>query len=381
MRLGTKENLRVAAYCRISFDEEQEEVGSYETQKEFFEREIRAHEGWQFAGVYGDYARTGTQVEGRYGFKKLMRRAEGGTIDYILSKSISRFSRSVMDTLTYLRQLKALGIGVYFLEQGLDTMSISENLKWLYRKRAERGIFKAVSGRYFGFNTDDGNFTPDENAKYVRQMFQEYVSGKTTKEIAEGLEGVKNNKGKQVSASQVKSILANEVYKGDLHICKSVSRNVITGEPDAEQYGKYIEGHHEAIVGADLWAKAQKRLEAEARPRKDKSKEIDELEMDILAMAEDGWPLKEIAERLGTSVDVVRTCEKKLKAKGWLKEEMSKKQEIETRIETVYQAVKEGHQVGIGSFLGMKSGEVRYALTKLEKAGRVRKEDGAWVVA
>ena len=103
--------------------------------------------------------------------------------------------------------------------------------------------------------------------------------------------------------------------------------------------------------------------------------------MDILAMAEDGWPLKEIAERLGTSVDVVRTCEKKLKAKGWLKEEMSKKQEIETRIETVYQAVKEGHQVGIGSFLGMKSGEVRYALTKLEKAGRVRKEDGAWVVA
>ena len=134
-------------------------------------------------------------------------------------------------------------------------------------------------------------------------------------------------------------------------------------------------------MGADLWAKAQKRLEAEARPRKDKSKEIDELEMDILAMAEDGWPLKEIAERLGTSVDVVRTCEKMLKAKGWLKEEMSKKQEIETRIETVYQAVKEGHQVGIGSFLGMKSGEVRYALTKLEKAGRVRKEDGAWVVA
>lgn len=114
----------MAAYCRISFDEEQEDVGSYETQKEFFEREIRAHEGWQFAGVYGDYARTGTQVEGRYGFKKLMRRAEGGTIDYILSKSISRFSRSVMDTLTYLRQLKALGIGVYFLEQGLDTMSM-----------------------------------------------------------------------------------------------------------------------------------------------------------------------------------------------------------------------------------------------------------------
>lgn len=155
-----------------------------------------------------------------------------------------------------------------------ESESISENLKWLYRKRAERGIFKAVRGCYFGFNTDDGNFTPDENAKYVRQMFQEYVSGKTTKEIAEGLEGVKNNKGKQVSASQVKSILANEVYKGDLHICKSVSRNVITGEPDAEQYGKYIEGHHEAIVGADLWAKAQKRLEAEARPRKDKSKEI-----------------------------------------------------------------------------------------------------------
>lgn len=316
-------------------------------------------------------------------------------------KGVSRWARNTVDALKTIRLLNDHFVHVIFEQEDVDTRtpghlfklnlscavaqaeseSISENLKWLYRKRAERGIFKAVSWRYFGFNTDDGNFTPDENAKYVRQMFQEYVSGKTLREIAKGLEGVKNNKGKQVSASQVKSILANEVYKGDLHICKSVSRNVITGEPDAEQYGKYIEGHHEAIVGADLWAKAQKRLEAEARPRKDKSKEIDELEMDILAMAEDGWPLKEIAERLGTSVDVVRTCEKKLKAKGWLKEEMSKKQEIETRIETVYQAVKEGHQVGIGSFLGMKSGEVRYALTKLEKAGRVRKEDGAWVVA
>ena len=205
------------------------------------------------------------------------------------------------------------------------------------------------------------------------------MSGKTTKEIAEGLEGVKNNKGKQVSASQVKSILANEVYKGDLHICKSVSRNVITGEPDAQQYGKYIEGHHEAIVGEHLWTQAQKRLEAEAKTRVNNRRAVVELEQDILAMAEDGWSKKEIAERLDTTVGVVQACERQLKAKGWLKEDMSKKQEMEMRMETVYQAVKAGHQVGIGSFLGMKSGQVRYALEKLEQAGRVRKEDGAWV--
>lgn len=390
-------NLYVAAYVRVSSKSKVQEE-SYEAQATYYENKIKNTPGWDFVGVYGE-RESGTHAENRDEFQRMIQDALARKIDLIICKSVSRWARNTVDALKTIRLLNDHFVHVIFEQEDVDTRtpghlfklnlscavaqaeseSISENLKWLYRKRAERGIFKAVSGRYFGFNTDDGNFTPDENAKYVRQMFQEYVSGKTLREIAKGLEGVKNNKGKQVSASQVKSILANEVYKGDLHICKSVSRNVITGEPDAEQYGKYIEGHHEAIVGADLWAKAQKRLEAEARPRKDKSKEIDELEMDILAMAEDGWPLKEIAERLGTSVDVVRTCEKKLKAKGWLKEEMSKKQEIETRIETVYQAVKEGHQVGIGSFLGMKSGEVRYALTKLEKAGRVRKEDGAWV--
>ena len=120
LNLGTKTPLRVTAYCRVSTEESQ--GTSFEAQRDFFEKEIRSHPGWTLAGVYGDYARTGTQVEGRTGFQKMMKRAEQGCFDYIIAKSVSRFSRSTSDTLFCLRELSSLGIGVYFIEQGLDTL-------------------------------------------------------------------------------------------------------------------------------------------------------------------------------------------------------------------------------------------------------------------
>lgn len=126
------------------------------------------------------------------------------------------------------------------------------------------GIFKAARGRYFGFNTDDGNFTPDENAKHIRYMYQAFVGGKTIAEIVRNLEGVKNNQGNSISSSQIRSILKSEVYKGDLHICKTPSRNVITGELDKVQYGEYWRRHHEAIIDEHTWELAKKRFEEQS---------------------------------------------------------------------------------------------------------------------
>ena len=391
-------NLRVAAYVRVSSDSEDQD-GSYEAQATYYENEIRNHSGWDFAGVYGERL-SGTHSENREEFQRMIRDALDKKIDLILCKSVSRWARNTVDGLKAVRRLNDNRVHIIFEQEGIDTRkpghvfqlnlacaiaqaeseSTSENLKWLYRKRAERGIFKAVRGRYFGFNTDDGNFTPDENAKYVRQIFQEFADGKSISEIARGLEGVKNNRGNPISPSQIRSILMNEIYKGDLHICKSESKNVITGEPDKEQYGRYITGNHEAIVSEHLWARAQKRLE-ECRRSTSEPEDAEALEQDVLAMVEEGWTQQEIAERLGTTIHRVRCCVASLRKKGWLKEDGKKKREIEERMETVYKAVKEGHQVMLAAFLGMKDDQVRYALEKLAKAGRIRKENGAWVAA
>ena len=258
-----------------------------------------------------------------------------------------------------------------------ESESISENLKWLYRRRAEHGIFKAAKGAYFGYRTDDGDFTVDENAPVVRRIFEEFVAGKTVADIARGLEGVLNNQGKAITPAQIRSILKNEVYKGDLHICKSISRNVITGEPDKEQYENYIKGHHEAIVGEELWERARERFrENSAKYRGDDGSRDEE----ILAMLEEGLERSEIAEYLGISKEKVRYSIKKLVGQGRL-EGLPAGGKVKGRMERVYKAVCEGHGFDLAQFLGMKYTEVQYVLKKLEKEGRIRKEHGEWLIS
>ena len=262
-----------------------------------------------------------------------------------------------------------------------ESESISENLKWLYRKRAEQGYIKAGKGAYFGYNTDDGNFTPDENAVYVKKMYRLFADGVTAEDIARGLEGVKNNQGKPITGSQVRSILKNEVYKGDVHICKTISRNVITGEPDKEQYSKCVEGHHEAIVSGELWDLVQKRFKENSEKfSKDEARAREE---DVLTMAQDGMSVSEIAEYLGISREKVRYTVSKLIKEGRLEGKPAevKKKEMNERVEKVYEAVKAGHGKNPAKHLGMKYTEVRNALKKLEGEGRIRMEGKCWVAA
>ena len=398
-------NPRVAAYIRVSTTEKKQDE-SYEAQAEYFENKIRNTEGWDFAGIYGE-RESGTHAENRDDFNRMIKDAEEGKIDLILVKSVSRWARNIVDGLRTIHHLTENRVNIIFEQENIDTRqpghtlqlnlatavaqteseSLSENLKWLYKKRAEKGYIKANKGMYFGYNTDDGNFTPDENAVYVRRMFREFADGVTAEEIARGLEGVENRRGNPITGSQVRSILKNEIYKGDVHICKSISRNVITGEPDKEQYSNYVKGHHEAIVSEELWDLVQKRLKENAE--KYSRKAAQEREEDVLAMIEDGMSQAEIVEYLGISIAQVKYTASKLRKEGRLKEGPAgqkspgrqRSRQVEERMEKVYAAVKDGHGNDVADYLGMKYTEAHYALKKLEQGGRIRLEKTGWVAA
>jgi DNA invertase Pin-like site-specific DNA recombinase len=315
---------------------------------------------------------------------------------------VSRWSRNIVDGLQTIHHLTENRVNIIFEQEGIDTRqpghtlqlnlatavaqteseSLSENLKWLYRKRAEKGYIRANKGMYFGYNTDDGNFTPDENAVYVRRIYKEFVEGKPIADIVRGLEGVKNSRGKAITPAMIRNILKNEVYKGDVHICKSISRNVITGEPDKEQYSKYVKSHHEAIVSEALWDLAQKRFKENSE--KYSREEARAREEDVLAMIEDGLSRAEIAEYLGINIEKVKYTVQKLVKEGRLKEGPKghqRSRQVEERMEKVYAAVKDGHGNDVADYLGMKYTEAHYALKKLEQGGRIRLEKKGWVAA
>lgn len=391
-------NLNVAAYIRVSSTLKAQEE-SYESQETYYRNKINNTPGWQLAGIYGERL-SGTHAENRDEFQRMISDALDRKIDLILCKSVSRWARNTVDGLKAVKLLTGNRVHIIFEQEGVDTRkpghafqlnlacsvaqaeseSISDNLKWVHRNRARYGIFKAARGRYFGFNTDDGNFTPDENAKHIQYMYQAFVGRKTIAEIVRNLEGVKNNQGNSISSSQIRSILKSEVYKGDLHICKTPSRNVITGELDKVQYGKYWRHHHEPIIDEHTWELAQKRFE-EQNSKKGVAKMREE---DVLALAEDGLTRKDIAERLGLTESQVWSSTRRLKEQGRLSIETDtarKRQEIVERMEAVYKAVKEGHEMNIAAYLGMDGSKVKYALQKLEKQGRVQKVDCYWVAA
>ena len=130
----------------------------------------------------------------------------------------------------------------------------------LYQIRGPgRNKVKPKKNIYFGYNTDDGEFTPDENAQYVKLIYKRYLAGKSLRNIADELniEGVKNVRGRGWSAGTIRNILHNEVYVGDMSYGKTPSRNVITGVPDEVQSGKYVKDHHKGIISREMWDAVQ----------------------------------------------------------------------------------------------------------------------------
>lgn len=270
---------RVAAYCRVSTMLENQEE-SYEAQVSYYSTYIEAHSEWEFAGIYSD-EKSGTKAENRPGFQKLVKDALAGQVDYILVKSISRFSRNMVDCQKYVNLLRESGVGIKFEKEGLDTSdpsssmmlsflaviaqneskSISDNVKWAYHERFKRGEYKIGNNCVFGFDSAEGRPVPNADAEAVRIIFQMAVEGKSCSEIAEKMKltGVTGRNGRPLSVAGIRYILSNEMYVGDRKLQKQAPVNVLTKKPekDVEFQSYYLKDDHEAVVDRETWDKVQ----------------------------------------------------------------------------------------------------------------------------
>lgn len=284
---------RVAAYARVSTETE-EQTGSYELQVRYYEVYIRSHAEWTFVKVYADEDISGTRTENRTGFNEMMADALAGGIDLILTKSVSRFARNTVDSLSAVRTLKEHGVEIFFEKENIwtfdgkgellitimsslaqeESSSISENVKWGIRKRFEKGGFSIPYSHFLGYRKGaDGQMEIDEEqAGTVRFIFTEFAAGSTAGTIARNLEkaGIPSPSGGQRwYAGSVKSILSNEKYKGDALLQKTYIPDFLTkrakpNQGEIPQY--YVENSHEAIVSPELFDFVQARL---ARPGED----------------------------------------------------------------------------------------------------------------
>ncbi len=278
---------KTAAYARVStLSEAQEE--SYETQVRYYQGLIDATEEWQFAGGYADQGITGTSAVKRPQFMRMIEDAHAGKIDLILCKSISRFSRNFVEAQQYVHELKAIHVEVQFEKEGISSFNpstdlvfslmaaisqeeshtISENVKWSYRRHAEEGIRHLGNNRMLGYNEENGRLMPNGDAWIVRTMFDEYAAGTSPSRILDILQerGARRLRSeKPFTWSSVLFILKNEVYVGDRLIQKAPPQNFLTKKPDpTEPYdSKYIHGDHEGIVSREVWERVQNRLKRE----------------------------------------------------------------------------------------------------------------------
>jgi len=268
-----KEKLRVAAYCRVSTDST-EQLVSLETQKLHYESYIKANPNWEFAGLYYDEGVSGTKKEKRSELLRLVSDCEHKKVDFIVTKSISRFARNTTDCLGLVRKLVDLGVYIYFEKENLNTksmeselmlsilsglaesesVSIAENNKWSIQRRFQNGTYK-ISYPPYGYDYVDGEMAVNlEQAEVVRFIFREALAGKGAGKIADELneKGIKPKKGNEWAAATIRGMLSNEKYVGDAIFQKTYTddnfnRHTNYGEKD--QY--YIQNHHETIISRE----------------------------------------------------------------------------------------------------------------------------------
>lgn len=230
------QKLRMAAYCRVS-TENADQKESLEAQKAHYETWIKRHSDWEFAGVFYDFGISGIKADSRDGLQALLYACRTGNIDYVLTKSISRFSRNTADCLSLVRELLSCNIPIYFEKENIDTgsmdselilsmlssmaqdesESISKNVKWSIQQRIEAGTFKFGYPPYGYAKDANGDLViePTE-AEVIRLIFSSALNGIGTYKIAQMLEsrGIPTRKGGKWSGSTIKGILVNEKYYG-----------------------------------------------------------------------------------------------------------------------------------------------------------------------
>ena len=282
-----KPKLRVAAYCRVSTDSD-EQATSYDAQVEHYTNFIQKNEEWEFAGIFADDGISGTNTKKREEFNRMISECMEGHIDMIITKSISRFARNTLDCLRYIRQLKEKNIPVFFEKENINTMdskgevlltimaslaqqeseSLSKNVKMGMQFRFQNGEVQVNHNRFMGYTKDeDGHLIIEPaEAEIVKRIYREYLQGASLKQIGDGLmdDGILTAAGKaKWRPESVKKILKNEKYIGDALLQKTYTVDVLTkkrvkNNGIVPQY--YVENSHEPIIPRDLYMQVQEEM-------------------------------------------------------------------------------------------------------------------------
>ncbi len=290
--------LRVAAYCRVSTEQE-EQQNSYQVQIDYYTDLINKNKEWELAGIFADEGISGTQTKKRTEFNKMIRLCKKRKIDLVLCKSISRFARNTVDTLEYVRQLKDLGIGVVFEKENINTMtmtsefmialygsfaqaeseSISKNVSWGVEKAFRDGKVRYSYNNLYGYRKGaDGKpeIIPEE-AEVVKLIYKMYLDGSTLRQIAKHLTDMRIPKREcaEWNLNAVRSILSNEKYVGDALLQKTYTADCITHKKvknNGERAKYLVTDAHEAIVDRDTYNLVQQELTRRSSLRKKSDK-------------------------------------------------------------------------------------------------------------
>ena len=284
-REGEFQKKRVAAYCRISTEFE-EQHRSLAAQREYYGEKIQSNPDWVLVGVFFD-CESGLRIEKRSGLKKMMELVRLGQIDYILTKSISRVSRNALNTLLIIRKLKERGVDMYFEKENIhsinsakeidivvgaalaqeESYNLSENIGWGYKRRCETGAKSLLLKPVYGFccKNDELVIMPEE-ADVVKEIFNLYLSGNTVRQIKMHLENshILSPSQKTVWAdSTIRKILKCEKYKGDVMLHKTYTDSYLTGKR-AVNYGQraryYVAGNHIGIISPEIFQRVQDKI-------------------------------------------------------------------------------------------------------------------------
>lgn len=276
--LGRKKKLRVAAYCRVSTASD-EQLVSLAVQKAHYENYIKSNDEWEFAGLYYDEGVTGTKKEKRDGLLSMVADCERGKMDFVITKSISRFARNTTDCLELVRKLLDLNISIFFGKENLNTgsmeselmlsilsslaesesVSISENEKWGIKKRFQNGTF-IISYPPYGYDNVDGEMVivPGQ-AEIVKQIFSDTLAGKSTHAIANELneKGIQTKKGGRWTPGTINGIIGNEKYTGDVLYQKTYTDSSFNRHTDYGELDQYlVQNHHPAIISHEEYDRA-----------------------------------------------------------------------------------------------------------------------------
>ena len=287
---------RVAAYCRVSTDHE-DQANSFESQQRYFRQYIERNPDWELYEIFADEGISGTNTQKRSEFKRMIACAKEGDFDLIITKEISRFARNTLDSIYYTRDLKKHGVGVIFMNDNINTLDgdaelrlaimssiaqeesrkTSERVKWGQKRQMEQGV---VFGRsMLGYDVKDGKMTiNEEGAKIVRLIFHKFANeNKGTHVIARELReaGITPMRVKEWSNTVILRVIRNEKYCGDLVQKKTFTPDFLSHEKKynrGEEEFVIIKDHHEPIVSRELFEKANRILDEKSLTQEGKAK-------------------------------------------------------------------------------------------------------------